>query len=172
MLNYRLKELGVSFLYKIGDSVFYPLHGAGIIRQIEEKRILGERHKYYIVRIPIKDTEVMLPIENAESLGVRAVKSSEEIDELLSYMKKTADESSDNWNRRYRENIEKIREGTQERTAEVVKYLLIRDENKGLSSSEKKTLNYAKQILYSEIIMAKNMDYDAVDKMIKEEYIK
>ena len=147
------------------------MHGAGIIEQIEEKRILGERHKYYMVRIPIKDTQVMLPVENAEKLGVRDVKTSVQIDELLVYMKNTEDVSSDNWNRRYRENIEKIREGTQERTAEVVKYLIIRDESKGLSSSEKKTLNYAKQILYSEIMMAKDMDYESVDKMIKEEYI-
>ncbi len=161
----------MSFLYKIGDSIFYPLHGAGIIEQIEEKRILGERHKYYIVRIPIKDTQVMLPVENAEKLGVRNVKNSTQVDELLDYMKNIEDESSDNWNKRYRENIEKIREGTQERTAEVVKYLLIRDKNKGLSSSEKKTLNYAKQILYSEIIMAKDMEYDAVDNLIKEKYI-
>jgi len=161
----------VNFLYKIGDSIFYPLHGAGIIQDIEEKRILGARHMYYMVRIPIKDTEVMLPVENAEKLGVRDVKSSEQIDELLSYMKNIEDVSSDNWNRRYRENIEKIREGTQERTAEVVKYLLIRDKNKGLSSSEKKTLIYAKQILYSEIIMAKDMDYEAVDAMIKDGYI-
>ena len=161
----------MNFLYKIGDSLFYPLHGAGIIEQIEEKRILGERHKYYMVRIPIKDTQVMLPVENAEKLGVRDVKTSVQIDELLVYMKNTEDVSSDNWNRRYRENIEKIREGTQERTAEVVKYLIIRDESKGLSSSEKKTLNYAKQILYSEIMMAKDMDYESVDKMIKEEYI-
>ena len=161
----------MSFLYNIGDSIFYPLHGAGIIEQIEEKRILGERHKYYIVRIPIKDTQVMLPVENAEKLGVRNVKNSKQVDELLEYMKNTEDESSDNWNKRYRENIEKIREGTQERTAEVVKYLLIRDQNKGLSSSEKKTLNYAKQILYSEIIMAKNMENDAVDILIKEKYI-
>lgn len=147
------------------------MHGAGIIEQIEEKRILGERHKYYMVRIPIKDTQVMLPVENAEKLGVRDVKTSVQIDELLVYMKNTEDVSSDNWNRRYRENIEKIREGTQERTAEVVKYLIIRDESKGLSSSEKKTLNYAKQILYSEIMMVKDMDYESVDKMIKEEYI-
>lgn len=124
-----------------------------------------------MVRIPIKDTQVMLPVENAEKLGVRDVKTSVQIDELLVYMKNTEDVSSDNWNRRYRENIEKIREGTQERTAEVVKYLIIRDESKGLSSSEKKTLNYAKQILYSEIMMAKDMDYESVDKMIKEEYI-
>lgn len=158
-------------MYKIGDSVFYPLHGAGIIQDIEEKRILGERHKYYMVRIPIKDTEVMLPVDNVQKLGVRDIKTSGEIDDLLSYMKNIVDVSSDNWNRRYRENIEKIREGTQERTAEVVKYLLIRDRDKGLSSSEKKTLLYAKQILYSEIIMAKEMDYDSVDKMIKEEYI-
>ena len=124
-----------------------------------------------MVRIPIKDTQVMLPVENAEKLGVRDVKTSVQIDELLVYMKNTEDVSSDNWNRRYRENIEKIREGTQERTAEVVKYLIIRDESKGLSSSEKKTLNYAKQILYSEIMMAKDMDYESVDKMIKEKNV-
>ena len=158
-------------MYKVGDCVFYPLHGAGKIENIEEKRILGEKHEYYIIKIPVKDTEVMLPVENADKLGVRKLKSPDEIDALIIYMKETRDESSDNWNRRYRENIEKIREGTQERTAEVVKYLIMRDERKGLSSSEKKTLNYAKQILYSEIIMTKNMDFDSVDKMIKENIV-
>jgi len=158
-------------MYIVGENIVHPLHGAGVIEKIEEKRILGEKHTYYIIRIPVKDTEVMLPVENAEKLGVRVLKTSDEIDALIEFMKKTEDESSDNWNKRYRENIEKIREGTQERTAEVVKYLLLRDFRKGLSSSEKKTLNYAKQILYSEIIMAKNMEYDEVDKMIKDSVI-
>ena len=78
-------------MYKVGDCVFYPLHGAGRIENIEEKRILGEKHEYYIMRIPVKNTEVMLPVENAEKLRVRDLKTPDEIDRLIIYMKETVD---------------------------------------------------------------------------------
>ena len=52
--------------FVVGDKVVYPMHGAGIIEAIEEKEVLGERDKYYIMHLPIGDMRIMLPIRRQE----------------------------------------------------------------------------------------------------------
>ena len=60
-------------MFKVGDKIVYPMHGAGTIESIEEKEILGEKQKYYIMKMPVGDIKVMVPTKNAELIGVRDV---------------------------------------------------------------------------------------------------
>lgn len=145
-------------MFNIGDKVVYPMHGAGVIEAIEEKEILGERQKYYVMRMPIGDMKVMIPIKNIKDIGVRQVAGDEEIEEVFNILHGDKSKMSSNWNRRYRANMEKIKSGNIFQIAEVVRNLALRDREKGLSIGERKMLDNAKHILVSEIVLSKCMD--------------
>jgi CarD family transcriptional regulator len=153
-------------MYKIGDKIVYPMHGAGIIEQIEEKVILSENREYYVLRVPCGDMKIMIPVGKSDEIGVRPVISAEEMEEVLTILRGESTEMSSNWNRRYRENTDKLKTGDARQVAEVVRNLLRTDREKTLSTGEKKMLSSARQILVSEMILASDMDPAEADKLI------
>lgn len=153
-------------MFSIGDRIVYPMHGAGIIEQIEEKLILGESRRYYILRVPCGDMKIMIPIESSKEIGVRGIISVEQVTEVIGILSAQSSEMSNNWNRRYRENMEKLKTGDIYNVAEVVRNLMRTDKEKKLSTGEKKMLSNAKQILISEIILVKDIDHEAAEKII------
>jgi CarD family transcriptional regulator len=153
-------------MFVIGDKIVYPMHGAGIIEQIEEKQILGEVRKYYILKVPCGDMKIMIPTDSSGEIGVRAIISMEEINEVIRVLSAESTKMSSNWNRRYRENMEKLKTGDIYNVAEVVRNLMRTDKEKKLSTGEKKMLSNAKQILISEIILVKAIDHDAAENII------
>lgn len=153
-------------MFVIGDKIVYPMHGAGIIEEIEEKQILGEVRKYYVLRVPYGDMKIMIPIDSSEEIGVRSVISAEELAEVIKVLSADSTEMSSNWNRRYRENMEKLKTGDIYNVAEVVRNLMRTDKEKKLSTGEKKMLSNAKQILISEIILVKNIDPESAENII------
>jgi len=153
-------------LFKIGDKVVYPMHGAGVIEAIEEKEVLGEKRKYYILRLPVGDMKVMIPIDNGEQIGLREVIDQNGVKKVLGILKQDTSRMSSNWNRRYRANLEKIKSGNIYEVAEVVRNLVKRDQEKGLSSGEKKMLENARQILISELVLATEMEEEKAQSMV------
>lgn len=153
-------------MYNIGDKVVYPMHGAGIIESIEEKEILGKRQKYYIMKMPIGDMKVMIPLDSIKDIGIREIINSQEAEKVMKIFKGEKTEMCSNWNKRYRENMVKIKSGNIYEVAHVVKNLMHRDKEKGLSTGERKMLNNAKQILVSELVLAKDMEQSEVEHMI------
>lgn len=153
-------------MFNIGDKIVYPMHGAGIIEAIEEKEILGEKQKYYVMRMPIGDMKVMIPIRNIKEIGVRQVAGDEEINEVINILQGEKSKMSTNWNRRFRANMDKIRSGSIFQVAEVVRNLALRDNEKGLSTGERKMLENAKHILISEIVLSKSIDEDEALQLI------
>jgi len=153
-------------MFSIGDKVVYPMHGAGIIESIEEREILGELKKYYVMKIPIGEMKVMIPINNVEGIGIRDVIDNKCADSVFKSLEIKSDEQTSNWNKRYRENMDKIKSGDVFEVADVVKHLVLRERNKGLSTGERKMLNSAKQILISELVLAKNMNPNDVEDII------
>lgn len=153
-------------MFNVGDKVVYPNHGAGTIVAIETKNILGEDKKYYIMQLPIGEMKVMIPVDKVEEIGIRNVINEEEADEILDLLKDHKSKMSHNWNRRFRANMEKIKTGDIYEVAEVVRNLTIRDNEKGLSTGEKKMLNNSRQILISELVLSKGMEKDEVEELI------
>ncbi|NMB97937.1 MAG: CarD family transcriptional regulator [Clostridiaceae bacterium] len=154
-------------MFNIGDKIVYPMHGAGVIEAIEEKEILGNKQNYYIVRIPIGDMKVMIPIDSIDDIGIREVIDEEKANKVLDVLRQSAACETINWNKRYRENMLKIKSGDIFEVAEVVKNLMIRDKEKGLSTGEKKMLNNARQILISELVLVKNTTPQEIESIIK-----
>ncbi len=159
--------------YRIGAKVVYPMHGAGEIEAIEEREVMGEKKQYYIMRIPFVDMKVMIPLDNAEEVGLRSVISGEEADRVLEEFRVCPTDMDANWNKRYRENMLKIKSGNMSDVIYVVKNLMYRDKLRGLSTGERKMLSNAKQILVSELMVAKSCLQQEIEarmmQMIEEE---
>ncbi|QSX08157.1 CarD family transcriptional regulator [Alkalibacter rhizosphaerae] len=155
-------------MFKIGDKIVYPMHGAGIIEGIEEKEILGETLPYFVLKLPVGSMKIMVPVNNCSDLGIRPIVSNEELEKALDILQECQNDMESNWNRRYRENLEKLKTGDIMDIAEVVKDLYIMDKEKGLSTGEKKMLNNAKQILISEIVLVRDMDNEEAEALIKD----
>jgi len=153
-------------MYKIGDSVVYPMHGAGVIEDIEQKEILGKQQSYYVMRMPIGDMKVMVPMENAAGIGMRDVIGKAQAEEVLSEFRTVETDVIQNWNKRFRENMVKIKSGDIFEVSAVVKSLMLRDRQKGLSTGERKMLSNAKQILISEIVVATGIDYGSIEELL------
>ncbi|WP_031517291.1 CarD family transcriptional regulator [Desulfofalx alkaliphila] len=154
-------------MFKIGDKVVYPMHGAGIIEAIEEKEVLGEKRKYYILRLPVGDMKVMIPINHSGNTGLREVVDDNGVQRVMKILREETTAMSSNWNRRYRANLEKIKSGDIFEVAEVVRNLIKRDQEKGLSSGERKMLENARQILVSELVLAAELEEDKAVSMIE-----
>ena len=153
-------------MFKVGDKVVYPMHGAGIIDGVETKEILGEEKEYYVLRLPLKNMKVMLPTENINYLGVRDVITNADVEAVLKVLSTGLSSMPSNWNRRYRANMEKVKSGDVLEVAGVVRDLLIMEHQKGLSTGERKMLMTTKQILVSELVLATGQNEKEIEKMI------
>ena len=141
-------------MYQVGDKIVYPMHGAGVIESIEEREVLGKKQMYYIMRMPAGDMTAMIPTVGCDEIGVRFVISREEAQKVLEAFRTTPVYQDNNWNKRHRENMLKIKSGDIYQVVNVVKDLMYREHAKGLSTSERKMLNSAKQILVSELVLS------------------
>lgn len=155
-------------MFEIGDKVVYPMHGAGVIEAIEEKEVLGSKRQYYIMRMPIGNMKVMVPMDNVSEVGLRSVIGTEDVETVMSILREEDTEMSSNWNHRYRANMEKIKTGNIYEVAEVVRNLVHRDKEKGLSTGEKKMLENARQILVSEMVLAQGKEENQVESLLED----
>lgn len=142
------------------------MHGAGVIEAIEEREVLGNRQRYYVMRLPVTDMKVMVPCEHSAPSGLREVISEQVLQKVLEVLQARKSMMAKNWNHRYRANMEKIRSGDILELAEVVRNLSLRDREKGLSTGERKMLDNARQILVSEIILARDLEYDQANSFL------
>ena len=153
-------------MFEIGDKVAYPMHGAGIIEGVENKRILGQEHKYFILKLTVGNIKVMLPISNVDEIGIRYIVTPDEADKVISGFKNCSNEGDNNWNKRYKDNISRLKDGKLSDVAFVAKSLLLRDKKKSLSNAERKMDNNAKNILISELVLSKNSSYEDIERLL------
>ncbi|HEY8488875.1 MAG TPA: CarD family transcriptional regulator [Thermaerobacter sp.] len=154
-------------MFQVGDRVVYPMHGAGVIEAIEEREVLGERHRYYILRLPVGDMQVMIPTATAEQSGLRPVIPAEQVPAVLESLRDAPPPLDSNWNHRYREHADKLRSGDILEVAAVVRNLSARLKSRGLSGGERRLLDQARQILVSELALASGIGRDAADALVE-----
>ena len=150
-------------MFSIGEKIVYPLHGAGVVEAIDEKEILGNKKKYYVMRVYSGIMTVLIPVDNCEEIGVRQVIDKTEAKKVVEYFKTEPLYDDDNWNRRQRENMVKLKSGDIYKVLDVLKDLLYRDKLKGLSTSERKALVNARQIIVSELVMSGFADIEDIE---------
>ncbi len=155
-------------MFSVGDKIVYPMHGAGVIESIEEREILGQKQDYYVMKMPVGDMKVMIPTHNVEGIGIREVIESCDVDKVYEILQDQSINVTNNWNKRYRENMTKIKSGNIYEVADVVRILMLRDREKGLSTGERKMLNSARQILVSELVLAEDTNQTEIETVIND----
>lgn len=149
--------------FKAGDKVVYPGHGVGEINSIVVKNILGTEQKVYEITIMSSGMRIMVPVAQAEVVGLRRVVDKRAIDKVYQILKqRNIKMDTQTWNRRFREYSQKIETGSVFEIAEVLRDLSVLSADKELSFGEKKMLDKAKNLLVSEIAIAKSRSHDKV----------
>ncbi|NLD87164.1 MAG: CarD family transcriptional regulator [Clostridiales bacterium] len=153
-------------LYKPGDTVVHPLHGAGTIKEITTESIDGISRLYYVFISPTENIKVMIPVDTAQVIGVREVMEEDQALELISSFSQEEPLSEENWNRRYRSNMLKLKSGEPSDIAEVLRSLMVRENEKGLSAWERRMMATAKQILISELSVALGQTFEQIEEKL------
>lgn len=155
-------------MFKVGDNAVYPAHGVAIIKRIEEKEVAGKIKRFYVLQVVDNQMTIMVPTDNAESVGLREIISDREVKKVYNILKKKdVKVDTTTWNRRYREYMEKIKTGSVFEIAEVLRNLFILRHQKDLSFGERKMLDQAKHLLVKEISLAKRMNEDVIEQEIQ-----
>jgi CarD family transcriptional regulator len=156
-------------MYSIGDKIFYPMHGAGVIEAIEEKEVLGEKRQYYIMNLSLGKLHVMIPTQKTTTLGVREIVNASVMENVLNLFSSNSDtETVVHPNQRYRNNMDKMKTGDIYEGARVIRDLSRISKKKSLGTSDKLMLNNARQILISELVLVNNMEEDQASSYLNE----
>ena len=155
-------------MFKTGDMAVYPTHGVGIIESIEHKEISGDKHAFYVLRVLGNGMTIMIPTDNADSVGLRQVISQKQVPKVYKILKrKNIEIDAQTWNRRYREYIEKIKTGSIFEVAGVLRDLFLLRVDKDLSFGERRMLDTARNLLIKELSIVKKSPEKSIEKELK-----
>lgn len=150
-------------LFEVGETVVYPHHGAATIEEIKTRVVKGEEKTYLKLQVAQGDLTIEVPADNVEMVGVRDVVDEKGLQEVISVLQAKDAEEASNWSRRFKANTEKLASGDVLKVAEVVRDLWRREQGKGLSAGEKRMLSKARQVLSSEVALARDIDEEAAE---------
>ncbi len=163
-----MSEGEASPMFAAGDMAVYPAHGVGLIEAIEHQNIGGVDQAFYVMKILDNDMTIMIPTATSENVGLRAIISKDEVKKVLDILKERDIKlSSQTWNRRYRDYMEKIKTGSVYEVAVVLRDLFLLRVDKDLSYGERKMMDTAKSLLVKEISLARKVDEKNVEKQIE-----
>jgi len=153
-------------MFAKGDKIVYPMYGAGVIEALEQREIDGDPQTFYVLRIPVGNLKILIAAGNAENLGIRHIYDKEKMVRLIKSVTQIPVDMPDNWNQRYKSNMEKIKSGQLNEVALVYRNLLLRERERGLSSAEKKMMTNAKQIIVSELILSHDIEKSSAEEIL------
>src|SRR3989454_8683409 len=163
-----ISRLRGGFVFRKGDTVVHPEHGAAVIEELRDREFLGEKRKYLVLRVAYGDLTLMVPVDSTEEVGLRQVVSKNEVKKVLKVLTENESSMAANWSRRFKNNMEKLHSGDPYQVAEVLRNLAIREREKGLSAGEKRMIQKARQILISELSHATGKSEEQAEIMIDE----
>ena len=154
-------------MFSVGDLVVHPMHGAGVIDAIVREKVAGSTQDYYVFKMPVGGLLLKIPTANSQAIGIRSIIQRPEAEALIEAIPSMPVEENSHWNKRYRENMARLKSGDLYEVARVIKGLLFRERKRGLSNGERKMLHSAKQILLSELVLAEDSGYEELEKRVE-----
>ncbi len=146
-------------MFIAGDMAVYPAHGVGVIESIETQTVAGMDHSFYVMKIIENDMKIMIPTRNSVNVGLRAIIDKNEVEKVMGILReRNIAISTQTWNRRYRDYMEKIKTGSIFEVAVVLRDLFLLSVDKELSYGERKMMDTAKNLIVKEISLARNID--------------
>jgi CarD family transcriptional regulator len=152
--------------FHIGDKVVYPNHGVGVIEQVGSRSVGANVERFYLLHIKASSLKVMVPCQNAGSVGLRRVVRNGEMQKVLDYLSVGENGGNGDWKDRFKENSDRMRTGSLLEVAGVLKSLIALHAAKPLSFREKKMLERARYLLVSELAMARNCEENKIEELL------
>jgi len=154
-------------LFAQGDMAVYPAHGVGVIEAIESQTVAGIDQAFYVMKILDNDMKIMIPTASSDNVGLRAIISKKEVETVLEILRdRDSKIGTQTWNRRYRDYMEKIKTGSIHEVAAVLRDLYLLSVDKDLSYGERKMRDTAKNLLVTEISLARKVDGSKIETLI------
>ena len=153
-------------MYKLGDKIFYPMHGAGVIESMEEKEILGEKQLYYIIKFPYREMQIMIPKGKIANLNIRPLVNPSIIDDVLTHFHEGETETIANPNHRYRSNMGKLKTGDIYKGSQVIRDLTRMSKERTLGTDDRAMLDQAQQLLISELSLVNDIEQEDATEML------
>lgn len=155
-------------MFQIGDKIFYPMQGGCVILAIEEKEVLGETQSYYNVNILHRHMQVSIPLDKTERLGIRRIVDAEKLADVFNTFHDGETDTSFKDSQRYRRDVNRLKSGDIYEGAEVIRDLVRVSNRKKLGVTDKNMLEYARQILLSEVALVKDIPLDQASELLDE----
>lgn len=143
--------------FQVGEKVVYPNHGVGTIENISSRSFGAQQERFYLLRLHPNSMTIMVPFSHVGDVGLRKVTKCSEIMRVLHYLSTGRPTCIQDWKDRFKENCDKMKNGSLLEIAEVFKTLLMIQTGKPLSFREKKMLDRARQMVVMETSIAKNV---------------
>ena len=153
-------------MFCTGDKVVHPMHGAGVIDGVVKEKVGSSVQEYYVFKMSVGGLVLKIPVATSHLVGLRNIVSAGSALELLQTIPDLEVDVVSNWNQRYRENMQKLKSGDLYEVAKVIKGLILRDKQRGLSNGERKMLHTAKQILISEMVLSMDQEYHSIERQV------
>jgi CarD family transcriptional regulator len=154
--------------FQVGEKVIYPNHGVATVENISSRAFAGQFERFYLLRLTYASLTVIVPFSHVEELRLRRVTRNGELARVVTFLSEGSCRRQGDWKDRFRENTEKMRDGSLQCVAEVLKSLLTLQTQKVLSFREKKMLDRARHLLLTELSTSRGMNQaDAAELLEK-----
>lgn len=154
-------------MFKIGDQIVHPMHGAGFIEGKEQQTVGGVLREYYNISLLGGKIRLKFPAENSGTVRLRELIDLERAKAVLKHFDVLQIDMSSPWNKRYKENMERLKKGAPEDVVEVLKTLMLRDKMVGLSIGDRQVMVMAKNILCSELAFVMEVEIEEIFKVLQ-----
>ena len=151
---------------EIGERVVYPMHGAGIIAGVETNEIGGVTKSYYVLRLPMGNLKLMLPVDKINEIGLRGIIDSSKVPEVKAVLEDEPEIATGSWNKRYHATLERLKSGDILDAAAVARNLSAQNLRKKLSSGERRLLDLSRQIIISELVFACEKEPEEIEQWL------
>lgn len=153
---------------EIGDRIVYPMHGAGIIAGVETNEIGGVTKSYYVLKMPMGNLKLMLPVDKINEIGLREIIDKSKVAEVKTVLADKPEFTAGSWNKRYHATLDRLKSGDILDAAAVARNLSAQNIRKKLSSGERRLLDLARQILISELVFACEKSPEEIERRLDE----
>jgi CarD family transcriptional regulator len=154
-------------MFKIGDRIVHPMHGAGSIEAIVKQTVGGVEREYYDISLLGGKIRLKFPVENAGTVRLRELIDVSRANAVVDLFHTLRIDMEGPWNKRYKENMERMKKGVPEEVVEVVKTLMLRDKLVGLSTGDRQVMVMAKNILCSELAIVLRLESEEIYKQFQ-----
>lgn len=152
--------------FLINQTIVYPSQGVGKVIDVFKREFKGEMVYHYKIYIEVSDMNVIVPVENAKALGIRAIVTKQEAKKALDSISDDYEPPTSDWKLRYQQNLDLLKKGTIGDIAAIVRCLYHRSKVKELPILERKLYENAKTLLENEIAEAYGITPKEVEVML------